>query len=248
MYLSDACTLPVNMAGLPGMSIPAGLSRGPAGRTPADRAGVERARALPPGAGIRGDHRRRGVAGRWSPSGLGALRETAGTVVTRRDAPPARRACPVGARAGRAAVGHPALLRHRGDDGGRDQPRRRGAGLRHAGPGRSRRDRVAPREAHHYTSNYGTLELRTAISDHLARRYGVRLRPGDARCLVTVGASEAVDLALRATIEPRRRGDPPRALVRRVRPVRVLRRRHRSPRRDRFEDDFALDPAAVAAR
>jgi aspartyl-tRNA(Asn)/glutamyl-tRNA(Gln) amidotransferase subunit A len=32
MYLSDACTLPVNMAGLPGVSIPAGLSDGlPAG-------------------------------------------------------------------------------------------------------------------------------------------------------------------------------------------------------------------------
>ena len=28
MYLSDACTLPVNMAGLPGMSIPCGLSDG----------------------------------------------------------------------------------------------------------------------------------------------------------------------------------------------------------------------------
>jgi hypothetical protein len=28
MYLADACTLPVNMAGLPGMSIPAGLSDG----------------------------------------------------------------------------------------------------------------------------------------------------------------------------------------------------------------------------
>jgi aspartyl-tRNA(Asn)/glutamyl-tRNA(Gln) amidotransferase subunit A len=26
MYLSDACTLPVNMAGLPGLSIPCGLS------------------------------------------------------------------------------------------------------------------------------------------------------------------------------------------------------------------------------
>jgi Asp-tRNA(Asn)/Glu-tRNA(Gln) amidotransferase A subunit family amidase len=28
MYLSDACTLPVNMAGLPGVSIPCGLSDG----------------------------------------------------------------------------------------------------------------------------------------------------------------------------------------------------------------------------
>jgi aspartyl-tRNA(Asn)/glutamyl-tRNA(Gln) amidotransferase subunit A len=28
MYLADACTLPVNMAGLPGMSIPCGLSDG----------------------------------------------------------------------------------------------------------------------------------------------------------------------------------------------------------------------------
>ena len=28
MYLSDACTLPVNMAGLPGISIPTGLSDG----------------------------------------------------------------------------------------------------------------------------------------------------------------------------------------------------------------------------
>ena len=28
MYLSDACTLPVNVAGLPGISIPCGLSEG----------------------------------------------------------------------------------------------------------------------------------------------------------------------------------------------------------------------------
>jgi aspartyl-tRNA(Asn)/glutamyl-tRNA(Gln) amidotransferase subunit A len=28
MYLSDACTLPVNMAGLPGISVPTGLSEG----------------------------------------------------------------------------------------------------------------------------------------------------------------------------------------------------------------------------
>jgi aspartyl-tRNA(Asn)/glutamyl-tRNA(Gln) amidotransferase subunit A len=28
MYLSDACTLPVNVAGLPGLSVPCGLSEG----------------------------------------------------------------------------------------------------------------------------------------------------------------------------------------------------------------------------
>ena len=28
MYLADACTLPVNMAGLPGISVPCGLSDG----------------------------------------------------------------------------------------------------------------------------------------------------------------------------------------------------------------------------
>jgi len=28
MYLSDACTLPVNMAGLPGVSVPCGLADG----------------------------------------------------------------------------------------------------------------------------------------------------------------------------------------------------------------------------
>ena len=28
MYLSDACTLPVNMAGLPGISVPCGLAEG----------------------------------------------------------------------------------------------------------------------------------------------------------------------------------------------------------------------------
>ena len=53
----------------------------------------------------------------------------------------------------------------------------------------------------HYTSNYGTIELRRAISDHLDRRYGVRYDPAT-EILVTVGASEAVDLALRATVDP----------------------------------------------
>src|SRR5512142_2240665 len=53
----------------------------------------------------------------------------------------------------------------------------------------------------HYTSNYGTLELRTALATHLDRRYGVAYDPRT-EILITVGASEAVDLALRATCDP----------------------------------------------
>ncbi len=53
----------------------------------------------------------------------------------------------------------------------------------------------------HYTSNYGTVELRRALAAHLDRLYGVCYDPGT-ELLMTVGASEAVDLALRATIDP----------------------------------------------
>ena len=53
----------------------------------------------------------------------------------------------------------------------------------------------------HYTSNYGTIELRRALAAHLDGRYGVRYDPAT-EILVTVGASEAVDLALRATCDP----------------------------------------------
>jgi aminotransferase len=98
----------------------------------------------------------------------------------------------------------------------------------------------------HYTSNYGTLELRRALSRHLEARYGVRYDPAT-ELMITVGASEAVDLALRATCDP---GDEvilhepsyvayvpaivfSGGVVRRV--------------ATRFEDDFALDPAAVEA-
>ena len=50
-----------------------------------------------------------------------------------------------------------------------------------------------------YTSNYGILALREAIAAHTAKRRGVTYDPlGE--ILVTVGVSEAVDLALRATL------------------------------------------------
>ena len=98
----------------------------------------------------------------------------------------------------------------------------------------------------HYTSNYGTIELRTALAEHLERRYGVRYDPAR-EILVTVGASEAVDLALRATCDP---GDEvvlhEPSYVAYV-PAVVFAGgvvRHVATR---YEDDFALDPAAVEA-
>lgn len=50
-----------------------------------------------------------------------------------------------------------------------------------------------------YTSNYGLVELRVAIARHLERLYGLRYDPRD-EVLVTVGVSEAVDVAFRATL------------------------------------------------
>ena len=52
-----------------------------------------------------------------------------------------------------------------------------------------------------YTSNSGLLELRQAISRYLASRFQVEYNPEN-QILITVGGSEAVDLALRALINP----------------------------------------------
>ena len=52
-----------------------------------------------------------------------------------------------------------------------------------------------------YTSNYGLLELRELLSAYIEGKYGVRYDPRN-QVLITVGVSEAIDLALRAILEP----------------------------------------------
>ena len=98
----------------------------------------------------------------------------------------------------------------------------------------------------HYTSNYGTLELRKALAEHLERLYGVAYDP-KRELLITVGASEGVDLALRATCDP---GDEvilhEPSYVAYV-PAIVFAGGTAVHVATRFEDDFALDPAAVEA-
>ena len=53
----------------------------------------------------------------------------------------------------------------------------------------------------YYTSNLGMIELRRAISTYVAEHFSVSYRPED-QVLVTVGVSEAIDLALRAFCNP----------------------------------------------
>ena len=98
----------------------------------------------------------------------------------------------------------------------------------------------------HYTSNYGTFELRRALARQLDDRYGVTYDPAT-EILITVGASEALDLALRATCDP---GDE--VILHEpsyVAYIPAIVFAGGVPRlvATRFEDDFALDPAAVEA-
>ena len=53
----------------------------------------------------------------------------------------------------------------------------------------------------YYTSNLGMIELRRAISTYVTEHFGVDYRPED-QVIVTVGVSEALDLALRAFCNP----------------------------------------------
>ncbi len=97
-----------------------------------------------------------------------------------------------------------------------------------------------------YTSNLGLLSLREAIAAYVKRVFHVAYQPGN-EVLVTVGVSEALDLAMRAILEP---GDEviyhepcyvsykPTITLAYGKPVAVEARQ---------ENNFALDPGDVAA-
>jgi len=53
----------------------------------------------------------------------------------------------------------------------------------------------------YYTSNLGMIELRRAVSTYVTEHFGVDYRPDD-QVIITVGVSEALDLALRAVCNP----------------------------------------------
>lgn len=98
----------------------------------------------------------------------------------------------------------------------------------------------------HYTSNYGTLALREAIAEHLARREGVTYDPAT-EILVTVGVSEGVDATMRALLDP---GDevaiPDPGYVAYEADV-ALSGGVVVPVRTRVEDEFEVKAEAIAA-
>src|SRR5512140_3038659 len=53
----------------------------------------------------------------------------------------------------------------------------------------------------HYTSNSGIIELRRVLSAHIEKLYGVHYDP-DTEIVITVGGSEALNLAAIALIDP----------------------------------------------
>ena len=53
----------------------------------------------------------------------------------------------------------------------------------------------------YYTSNAGTFELREEINNYMTRRFNVSYKP-ESEIIVTVGGSEAIDIALRSVLTP----------------------------------------------
>lgn len=90
-----------------------------------------------------------------------------------------------------------------------------------------------------YTANAGVLALRQAITDYIAERFGVRYNPED-ETLVTVGGSQAIDLALRVLVRPGDRVLVPEPTYVAYRPLVQLAGAEPVAVPLRFEQDFRL--------
>ena len=99
----------------------------------------------------------------------------------------------------------------------------------------------------HYTSNLGTPELRTAICQYVRKNYGIEYDP-KTEVIITVGVSEAIDLALRALLNP---GDEVlyhEPCYVSYAPSVVMAHGHAVAIPTRVEDNFRLTAEALAAR
>jgi aminotransferase len=97
-----------------------------------------------------------------------------------------------------------------------------------------------------YTDNRGTLQLREEISRYVAANFGPEYRPDD-EILVTIGVSEALDILLRATLNPGDKVLYHEPCYVSYAPSVALCHAEAVPVRTTAADQFALDPAALRA-
>ncbi|MEY4388642.1 MAG: hypothetical protein RLZZ432_361 [Chloroflexota bacterium] len=98
----------------------------------------------------------------------------------------------------------------------------------------------------HYTSNSGTIELRREIAKKIEERSGVSYDPAT-EIIVTIGGSEAVDLAIRGTIDPGDKMVLPEPSYVAYLPAVVFAGGEAVPVPTSAADGWRLDPAAVDA-
>ncbi|MDD4850305.1 MAG: aminotransferase class I/II-fold pyridoxal phosphate-dependent enzyme [Gemmiger sp.] len=111
----------------------------------------------------------------------------------------------------------------------------RDAGIRSLELGRTR-----------YTANAGLKALRTEISAYFDRRFGLHYRPED-EIVVTVGGSEAIDLAIRALVQPGDEVIIPEPCFVCYEPITQLTGGVAVHVATRQEEDFRLTPEALRA-
>jgi len=98
----------------------------------------------------------------------------------------------------------------------------------------------------HYTDNRGLLGLRKAIAPYVEKHFGLSYRPDD-EILTTVGVSEALDIALRALVNPGDKVIYHEPCYVSYHPSITLVHGLGVPVVTSAKDQFALDPAALAA-
>ena len=98
----------------------------------------------------------------------------------------------------------------------------------------------------HYTDNRGLIALRKAISPYIEKHFGLSYRPDD-EILTTVGVSEALDIALRALVNPGDKVMYHEPCYVTYSPSVTLVHGQAIPVATSAKDQFALDPDALIA-
>ncbi len=97
-----------------------------------------------------------------------------------------------------------------------------------------------------YTANAGLIQLRQEICNYLNRRFSIKYNP-DNEVLVTVGGSEAIDICIRALVNPDDEVLIPEPCFVAYSPIATLTGGKAVPIETKAEDNFRLTPEALKA-